>query len=214
MAVFSLTRHKCGTVVAVWKIEEPEEELRTQCAVPHAELEELKYIANPQCRLERLAVRALLNSALGEKIYLGHHDNGRPFLQNSVANISITHTRRFAAIIYSPSLNVGIDMESLARNFGAVEKKALSDEERGYLSDKHRHTQLCLIWSAKEALYKRFSENGTNFATQMHIEKFLPEKKGKLAATYTSGEGARTKLTLHYEHMEDHVLVWVADGSR
>jgi phosphopantetheinyl transferase len=208
MAVFSITPHKCGSVVAVWKIEESEEDLRKQCAVPHNELEELNYIANLQHRMERLAVRALLNKVLGEKVYLGHHDNGRPFLQNNVANISITHTKHFAAIIYNPTLDVGIDMESLTRNFNAVEKKALSDEERAYLSDKHRHTQLCLIWCAKEALYKRFSENGIDFSTQMHIKKFTPKNAGKLAAIYTSHEGEQTALTLHYEIIEDHALVW------
>jgi phosphopantetheine--protein transferase-like protein len=196
-------------VVAVWKIEESEEDLRSLCAVPHDELEELNYMTNPQRRRERLAVRVLLNKVLGEKAYLGHHDNGRPFLQNNVANISITHTKQFAAIIYNPTLDVGIDMESLARNFNAVEKKALSDEERAYLSDKHRHTQLCLIWSAKEALYKRFSESGIDFSTQMHIEKFTPKNEGKLTATYTNNEGEQMELTLHYKIIEDHVLVWV-----
>jgi 4'-phosphopantetheinyl transferase EntD len=210
MAVFSITQHKCGSVVAVWKIEESEEELREQCAVPHNELEEMSYISSPQRRIERLAVRVLLNNVLGEKIYLGHHDNGRPFLQNNVANISIAHTKQFAAIIYHPSLDVGIDMDSLDRNFSAVEIKALSDEERGYLSEKHRHTQLCLIWCAKEALYKRFSESGTDFAAQMYIEKFIPKKEGKLTAIYTNSEGKSMEFTLHYEIIENHALVWVA----
>ncbi|MDR2449169.1 MAG: 4'-phosphopantetheinyl transferase superfamily protein [Prevotellaceae bacterium] len=210
MAVFSITRHKCGSVVAVWKIEEPEEELRQLCAIPHNELEEMNYISSPQRRIERLAVRVLLNKVLGEKVYLGYHDNGRPFLQNNVANISITHTQRFAAIVYNPLLDVGVDMESLARNFTAVEQKALSDKERDYLSDKHRHTQLCLIWCAKEAIYKRFSDNGVDFATQMYIEKFTPKKEGKLTATYIDSEGEETVLTPHYELIEDHMLVWVS----
>lgn len=210
MAVFSIDRHKCGSVVAVWKIEETEAELLKQCAVPSSELEELNYISNPQRRIERLAVRVLLNNVLGEKVYLGHHDNGRPFLQNNVANISITHTAAFAAIIYNPLLDVGIDMELLSRNFEAVEKKALSDEERDYLSDKHRHTQLCLIWSAKEALYKRIGESGIDFSAQLFIEKFTPKSTGKLSALYTDFEGKETEFTLPYKIIENHSLVWVA----
>jgi 4'-phosphopantetheinyl transferase EntD len=105
---------------------------------------------------------------------------------------------------------VGIDMESLDRHFDAVEEKALCDDERDYLSEKHRHVQLCLIWCAKEALYKRLSENGIDFAAQIRIEEFTPKKKGKLAATYTDREGAQTAFTLHYETVEDHLLVWVA----
>ena len=211
MAVFNITHHKDGSVVAVWKIEEPEEVLREQCAVPQSELEEMSYISSPQRRLERLAVRVLLNNVLGEKVYLGHHDNGRPFLLNNVANISITHTGRFAALIYHPSLDVGIDMEALDRNFDAVEKKALCCKERDYLSDRHRRAQLCLIWCAKEALYKRLGENGIDFAAQIFIEKFTPKKEGKLTATYTDSESAQTEFTIRYTTVEDHALAWVVD---
>jgi phosphopantetheinyl transferase len=205
-----MTRYKDGSVIAVWKIEETEPELLIRCAVPSSELEEMNYISNPQRRLERLVVRMLLNEVMGEKIYLGYHDNGRPFLQNHTANISITHTKTFVAVIYHPSLDVGIDIESLVRNFDAVEKKALSDAERDYLSDKHRQAQLCLIWSAKEALYKRVGENGVDFSAQMYIEKFTPKKQGKLTAVYTDKEGKQSTFTLRYKMVEDHILVWVA----
>jgi len=210
MAIFSMTRYKGGSVVAVWKIEETETELLTCCAVPSSELEEMSYISNPQRRLERLVVRMLLNEVLGEKIYLGYHDNGRPFLHNHAANISITHTRTFVAVICHPALDVGIDIESIARNFDAVEKKALSDAERNYLSDKYRQAQLCLIWSAKEALYKRVGENGVDFSAQMRIEKFTPKKQGKLTAVYIGKERRKTTFTLRYKMIEDHILVWVA----
>ena len=44
-------------------------------------------------------------------------------------NISITHTNRYVAVILNPTDEVGIDCESLDRDFSAVKKKALSEDE-------------------------------------------------------------------------------------
>ncbi len=79
----------------MWEIVENEEELLSLSSVPSDELEELSLIKSVDRRREKLAVRALLNQLFGEKVYLGHHDNGRPFLQNSLTEISISHTKRF-----------------------------------------------------------------------------------------------------------------------
>ncbi len=209
MPIHHIEHHRNKALSAVWEITETEEELRQQASIPQNELEELLLTNNPQRRVERLAVRALLNNMMGEKIYLRHHDNGRPFLPNNTANISITHTQRFAAIIYHEEENVGIDMESLARDFSAVEKKALSSNEKDYLCSKHRSTHLGIMWCAKEAIYKFISENGIDFAKQIRIEKFTPKQKGKLNAVYIDSDEIETWFELYYKMVEDHVMVWV-----
>ena len=140
---------------------------------------------------------------------MGYHDNGRPFLQNEVGDISISHTSRFACIIYHPTEHVGIDIENTLRNFAAAEKKALSPKEQNYLNDKNRNTQLCLIWSAKEALYKYIGESGIDFAAQLEIEKFTPHAKGKLEARYTNKAQETAVYALSYEAVADHVMVWI-----
>jgi phosphopantetheinyl transferase len=209
MAIFSTDYHKDGSIIAVWKIEEPEEELLKQCAVPQEELAEIRATSNPQRRKERLAVRILLNTIRQQKTYLGHHDNGRPFIRHDAANLSITHTPKFVAVIYHHRLDVGIDMESLNRNFDAVERKILSDSERAYLSPRHRQTQLCMIWCAKEAIYKCISENGIDFAAQIRIEKFRPKKSAILSAVYFNTEKKESFFLLSYKIVEDHILVWL-----
>ena len=89
-----------GAEICVWEISEDEDELRRLCApIPSDELEELQIISSPARRKEKLAVRALLNVMFPEKLYLGHHDNGKPYLQNCAVEISISHCARFAAII-------------------------------------------------------------------------------------------------------------------
>ena len=128
--------------------------------IPSDELEELEITKSPARRREKLAVRALLNEMFPEKLYLGHHDNGKPYLQNCAVEISISHCARFAAIIAHPEESVGIDIESLDRDFSAVERKALSEDEKDDLSDHNTNQQLAIYWCAKEAIYKRMSRNG------------------------------------------------------
>lgn len=116
-------------MIGVWQITETEDKLRELASVPSDEMEEISFISNESLRKQRLAVRALLCELFGEKVYLSHHDNGKPYLENSVTNISITHTDKYVAVILNDNEDVGIDIESLSRDFSAVERKALSEDE-------------------------------------------------------------------------------------
>ena len=110
-------------VIGVWQITETEEELKELSSTPSDEMEEISFIRSESLRKQRLAVRALLNTLFDEKVYLSHHDNGKPYLENNPVNISITHTEKYVAVILHEEENVGIDIESLDRDFSAVEKR-------------------------------------------------------------------------------------------
>ena len=209
MGLFFSKQTDNGATVSVWKIEETEEELLDIISVPQEELEELMIIRSAERRREKLAVRALLNTIFDDKVYLGHHDNGSPFIQNNPIHISISHTTKYVAIITHPTEEVGIDIESMLRDFSAVEKKALSQDEIEDLSTRNRNEQLAIYWSAKEALYKRMSQHGVDFAKQMEIEKFIPKEEGTLDATFISKDGNEEEFDMEYETFDSHVLVWM-----
>lgn len=209
MGLYFRKELKNGAEISVWEITESEEELLNIISIPNEELEELFIIKSGARRREKLAVRALLNTVFNDKVYLGHHDNGSPFIQNNLTHISITHTTRFVAIITHPTEDVGIDIESINRDFSPVEKKALSQEEREDLTDKNRNLQLAIYWCAKEAMYKRMSQHGVDFAKQMEIEKFNPREEGDIEAIFINKDGSEEEFELEYEVFEDHVLVWL-----
>ena len=195
--------------IAVWKIEETEEELKALCSVPNDEMEEISWIKSESLRKQRLAVRALLDEMFDEKVYLSHHDNGKPFLENMVTNISITHTDKYVAVILHETEDVGIDIESLDRDFSAVELKALSDD----LDDDKRNEQLAIYWCAKEAVFKRVSLYNVDFAEQIEVERFHPRGEGELEATFVSKDGYEEEFDLEYTTFDRHVLVWVVGES-
>ncbi len=195
-------------VIAVWQVTETEEELKELSATPSDEMEEISFIRSESLRKQRLAVRALLHTLFDEKVYLSHHDNGKPYLENNPVNISITHTEKYVAVILHEEENVGIDIESLDRDFSAVEKKALSEDEIDDLEDEKRNEQLAIYWCAKEAVFKLLSRYNVDFAEQIEIERFRPRGEGELEATFTS-KNEEEEFDLEYITFDRHVLVWV-----
>ncbi|MBQ0127998.1 MAG: 4'-phosphopantetheinyl transferase superfamily protein [Bacteroidales bacterium] len=197
--------------IGVWQITESEEELRELSSIPSDELEEISYIKSDSLRKQKLAVRALLDAMFEEKVYLNHHDNGKPYIENSAINISITHTAKYVAVILNDTDEVGIDCESLDRDFSAVEKKALSEEEKDDLDDDadERREQLAIYWCAKEAVYKLVSVYNVDFAEQIEVEDFRPHGEGELEATFIHKDGYEEEYELNYITFDRHVLVWV-----
>lgn len=213
MALYLQKELDNGAEIYLWHITESEEELRRNNQIPDNELEELQYMGSEVRRKEKLAERALLNTIFEDKVYLGHHDNGRPYLQNMAMEISISHTGDFVAIIIHPDEDMGIDVERLDRDFSAVEKKALSEDEIEDLSERNRTLQLAIYWCAKEAIYKRMSISGVDFAEQIEIEKFTPRDEGEIEATFYHKDGTEVEFELEYMTFEDHVMVWVVSAD-
>ena len=194
--------------IGVWQITETEDELKELSSTPTDEMEEISFIRSESLRKQRLAVRALLNTMFDEKVYLSHHDNGKPYLENNPVNISITHTAKYVAVILHEEENVGIDIESLDRDFSVVEQKALSEDEIEDLEDEKRNEQLAIYWCAKEAIFKLLSRYNVDFAEQIEIERFRLRGEGELEATF-SAKNEEEEFDLEYITFDRHVLVWV-----
>ena len=194
--------------IGVWQITETEEELKELSSTPTDEMEEISFIRSESLRKQRLAVRALLNTMFDDKVYLSHHDNGKPYIENNPINISITHTAKYVAVILHEEENVGIDIESLDRDFSVVEKKALSEDEIEDLEDEKRNEELAIYWCAKEAIFKLLSRYNVDFAEQIEVERFRPRGEGELEATFTYKD-EEEEFDLEYITFDRHVLVWV-----
>ena len=209
MALYLRKRLENKAEIAVWQVTESEDELRNLVSVPTDELEEISLYRNESHRKQKLAVRALINEMFEDKMYLNHHDNGKPYLENSVTNISITHTENYVAVIISDDDELGIDIESLDRDFSAVEQKALSEDEIDDLEKEKRNEQLAIYWCAKEAIFKRMSQNRVVFAEQIEVEKFNLRKEGELEATFIHKDEHEEDFELEYMIFDRHVLVWL-----
>jgi phosphopantetheine--protein transferase-like protein len=211
MPLYKKEEFKDGGVLAVWQITETEEDLKIIAETPTAEQENIEQMLAHQRRLESYAVRALLTEIFDERVYIGYEEDDSPYLKNTHYKISISHSGEFACIYVHQNANVGIDIESMSRNFDNVKKKILSEDEQEFLTEKYLKQQLALIWSAKEAIYKLMGERNINVAQQIQIEKFIPhDDEGELNATFIDSVGDEHELELYYQIFEDYVMVWVA----
>ena len=209
MGLYLKKKLENDATIGVWQITETEQELINLSATPTDEMEEISFIKSESLRKQRLAVRALLNALFEEKVYLRHHDNGKPYLENNPTNISITHTEKYVAVILHEENDCGIDVESLDRDFSAVEKKALSEDEIEDLEDEKRNEQLAIYWCAKEAIFKLLSRYNVDFAEQIEVERFRPRGEGELEATFIDKNEDEQEFDLRYMTFDRHVLVWV-----
>lgn len=132
---------------------------------------------------ERLAVQQLLTNMLDKKdIVIEHSPSGKPMIEGW--HISVSHTRGYAAILLSRTQQVGIDIEYTSDRVGRIASRFLRNDEqpRGI-------AELLIIWSAKETLYKLFSEDQLTFQ-EMRIS---PTK----AASLWQGENLKRNISIN-----------------
>ena len=120
-------------------------------------------------QMERRNVQLLLNAMMGDGagFAIGHEASGKPFVAARTPGgdvrlpqwrISISHTRGFAAVLLSTSEQVGLDIEYRSDRVERIASRFIRPDEMADSTDKK-----LLLWSAKEAVYKLFSEDNLLF---------------------------------------------------
>lgn len=107
------------------------------------------------------AVRNLLDASLGTGCRLAHREDGSPYIDGSGLSISISHSRDYACITFSPSLTVGVDIEQPRTQLRRVAPRVLSDSELAVYGASD--SLLLRAWTLKEALYKAALTPGLDF---------------------------------------------------
>lgn len=170
-----LKRNIDDTLIALWKIEESFEELL-------AMLENKEYInsilsiKSSKIKLEKLAVRVLLKTILDHEQNVVYNEAGRPFIEGSDMNISISHTNGFAAIALNKYREVGLDIEFRSEKILRVKDRIISVKE--YIDPTQELIHLLLHWCAKESMFKVMDSEGVDYIDHMHISRFVPKSEG------------------------------------
>lgn len=167
--------------MGIWKMEENEDKLLHMLKdfvlpVPYT---------HPAKRVEFLCVRALALQMNLDPMDIAYHPSGKPFLKGSETNISISHTKGYAAILLSENPFTGVDIEHISNKVLKVKRKFISPEEEKNLPKEGEAEVLALLlhWSAKESLFKAIPDEGVDFIKELHILNFTtPQKKGSFQA--------------------------------
>jgi len=183
--------------------------LEVKNAAPQAfysaqEQQEYEILSSEKRQVERGVTLFLLHDFLGVKSALHHHANGSPYLHNSKAHISISHSQHEVGITLHPTRRVGIDIESTQRNFTRIATRFLSETEQNYFPAQ---VQQCLAWCAKEVIFKIANEQGVDFATQIALEKFDEKSEGEIFAHFV-GKEKKQNYALRYHVINNTAIIY------
>lgn len=158
--------------LGLWQIEEPEEWFLHHLLLSPIELRQLSHMKGRR-RLEWLAVRQLVHQMSGrEKRGAFVKDEfGKPHLQDSAYQISISHSDGLAAAIAAP-VSVGIDIQKIVTKITRIAHKFLREEERASIQDETHIPHMHLYWGAKEALYKAYGRRELDFKQHIIVQPF------------------------------------------
>ena len=145
----------------------------------------------------RQAVPQLIKRAAGPDARLLHDAHGAPLLAGSDLNISISHSRRFAAVAVSARGRIGIDIEEpRLEQLRRVINKFLAPEEIPLWGDR-----LLAAWTCKEAVFKAAGVPGIGLGSIILIEPdvaVVPD--GRRFRLQTIETADYTLSTAHEEH--------------
>lgn len=184
----------------IWKIEETEEQLLEFLKLNSQELNDFDSTKVPERRLEWLAARNALKHLINPfgQFYLNKDEFGKPHLEKTDWEVSMSHTKGYGAASIHLSKPVGIDIELERPQISRIAKKFLHKKEKEW-SDQSI-SSLTKIWGAKEALYKLHGRTQLIFSEQLQVYPFA-EKKGHIIV-----RDQIERFNLHFERKDSLYL--------
>ena len=155
--------------LAVWKIEESEEDLKEKLNLTLKQRHALTERKTVNGRQGYLAVRSALVS-LGISLKdLTSNEEGVPQLPEGFCSLS--HSELYAAAVYAKE-QVGIDIEAYRPKILRIAKKFTHKNELTFLNELEQMKALTRLWTAKEAIYKALKKAGLSFSEQIEVMPF------------------------------------------
>jgi 4'-phosphopantetheinyl transferase len=200
-----------NTILAVWKIEETEEQLLSGLQLKQHELDFISSLNNGKRLLHWLSTRVLLRTMLNTSEYIDCQmdEHGKPFLPNLDYHISLSHSYDYAAVIIGKNRKVGVDIELIKHKIKSIRHKFLSDIELAQKQIGDNINGLYVCWCAKEAIYKWNGRKGLEFKQDMHIKPFKLKTEGSLTALVDLPEGTRELSVNYFKTSDGYMLGYV-----
>lgn len=203
-----------NTSFALWKIDEPADDLISQLQLKDHEKLYLETLNNGKRNLHWLSTRVLLRTMLDTDSYIDCKvdEHGKPYLANFPHFISLSHSFDYAAVMISRDKPVGIDIELMKDKIERIAHKFMSAEELSFMDPNHRTEHLYISWCAKEAIYKLQGKKNVSFLNNIFLNPFLYGQEGNFQASLEL-EFHRKIFDVHYQKLNGYMIGYVADDA-
>jgi phosphopantetheinyl transferase len=185
---------------AIWKISETRQQLLEKIKEPIPDKQGNQIL---EWMVTRILIRYLCNFQGVDYHGMYNLESGKPVLNQSQAEISLSHAFPMAAAIINLRKPCGIDLELPRQQLSRVKKKFLHQEElNGYQDLPH----LCKMWTAKEVLIKLNGEKFTSMREKLRVSFDGEDRiKGKILG---DGAGPEKSHIIALEKIWDYYLAY------
>lgn len=168
---------------------------------------ETVHTLSPRKQSEWIASRELLYQVAGlpERTQCLYDDFGKPYLKNSDAYISISHSELWCAAMISDS-PCGVDIQVYNDTVRRIAPRFLTAEEQEIAAgSQHPVSGLHVLWGAKECLYKAYGKRKLGFREHLFIRHLdFISGKGWGEISY---EGLHLPYEIHFRLLPE--CAWV-----
>lgn len=193
----------------IWKIEETVEELLNLLPDKEKYREQVEKFTSESRRKEWLAVRVLFYTLTGEVKEICYQRNGKPYLADDSARISISHTKGYAAVLISDTWKAGIDIEVYSERVHKIADKFIGEKENPFDVEKGKETySLLLFWSAKETIFKCMDKTGVDFRRHLFVGSNPLHFDHGWVLGHEKRSAKKRHYVIHYLLEPDFVLTW------
>lgn len=199
-------------LIGIWKIEEDEDFFLDQIGLYPGEDQQLQVIKGFR-RLEWLACRHLVHLLSDRNIRgaIFKDPFGKPFLENSAWDISMSHSGGLAAVIAAPCV-VGIDIQQIVQRITHLAPKFVHEEEQSILDKTNYNVEAAhVIWGVKESLYKAYGKGNIDFKKDLRIEHFDYQDSGGDLDCCVLNHHFTHNFKGHYQKIEDFIFVYIIE---
>jgi phosphopantetheinyl transferase len=198
-----------GSQIGLWEVTEDYEALFRTVHLNDYDIRRLNTFKSLNRKVESLSVRALLQQMTRPDARIVYQKRShKPYLDDNSANISITHSHNYTAILLNKTRQVGIDIEYISHKIERVAHKFINDDEQITDDPKLRRNHLYIHWCAKEALYKISSRGkDINFKDSMTIKPFDYDTQGDIIGIVKNGSQYE-EYNMYYTIENNYALVY------
>ena len=189
--------------LGVWKIEENVGDFLASQAEMHTIFQqEIAAYKSQARRLEKLAVYSLLWNMVSDCPIITHNADGKPFVQGW--NISISHTKGYAAVMVSPHSEVAVDIEYRSNRVSRIAHRFMRDDEM-----QAEVTAQLVNWCAKETLYKYYSAQNLQY-----FDMRVTLDNSAMTHCFIENLKANTRHQVEVNVTDDYVLTYVVGNEK
>src|SRR5438552_973106 len=133
--------------LAIWRMDEDADELLKKGILSQMDIERVNSFQSIARKKEWICTRLLLKQLMPQHpSSIIYDENGKPRLENSLAHISVSHTKNFVGVILSEKHPVGIDLELIHPRIEKIVHRFISPEDLKFIPSINALEHYFVFW--------------------------------------------------------------------